>query len=117
LTAEQDARWPRALEAVAEPFDLDGHAVGIGTSIGIALAPQDGVAPSELMKKAELALYQAKADGRNSFSFFDARMTKEADARHQLEIEMREAILREEFELHYQPLIDVATGRACGAEA
>ena len=67
---------------VAQPFDLDGHKVSVGTSIGIALAPQDGVEPDELLKKADLALYRTKSEGRNGFNFFHADMTAEADARH-----------------------------------
>ena len=107
----------RVIELVARPFDLDGRKVSVGTSIGIALAPQDGIDPDELLKKADLALYRTKSEGRNGFNFFHAGMTAEADARHQLENEMREAITRNEFELHYQPVIDVATREPRGAEA
>jgi diguanylate cyclase (GGDEF)-like protein len=107
----------RIIELIAQPFDLDGRKVSIGTSIGIALAPQDGIDPGELLKKADLALYRTKFEGRNGFNFFHAGMTAEADARHQLESEMREAIERNEFELHYQTVIDVATREPRGAEA
>jgi diguanylate cyclase (GGDEF)-like protein len=107
----------RIIDLVAQPFDLDGHKVSVGASIGIALAPQDGVEPDELLKKADLALYLTKSDGRNGFNFFHADMTTEADARHQMENEMREALVRNEFELHYQPVLDVRTREPRGAEA
>jgi diguanylate cyclase (GGDEF)-like protein len=107
----------RIIDIVAKPFDLDGHKVSVGASIGIALAPQDGIESDELLKKADLALYLTKSEGRNSFNFFHADMTVEADARHQLESELREALLRNEFELHYQPVIDTETREPRGAEA
>jgi diguanylate cyclase (GGDEF)-like protein len=107
----------RINEVIARPFELEGRRVTIGTSIGIALAPQDGVEPDELLKKSDLALYRAKAQGRNGFNFFDAQMTADADARHQLENEMREGIARNEFELFYQPMYDAETREARGAEA
>ncbi|HLH87037.1 MAG TPA: PAS-domain containing protein [Xanthobacteraceae bacterium] len=107
----------RINEVVARPFELEGRRVTIGTSIGIALAPQDGVDPDDLIKKADLALYRTKSQGRNGFNFFDANMTAEADARHQLENEMREGIARNEFELFYQPMYDAETRAMRGAEA
>jgi diguanylate cyclase (GGDEF)-like protein len=107
----------RIIDLVAQPFDLDGHKVSVGASIGIALAPQDGVEPDELLKKADLALYLTKSEGRNGFNFFHADMTTEADARHQMENEMREALVRNEFELYYQPVLDVRTREPRGAEA
>jgi diguanylate cyclase (GGDEF)-like protein len=107
----------RINEVVARPFELEGRRVTIGTSIGIALAPQDGVDPDDLLKKADLALYRTKSQGRNGFNFFDANMTAEADARHQLENEMREGIARSEFELFYQPMYEAETREMRGAEA
>ena len=107
----------RINEVVARPFELEGRRVTIGTSIGIALAPQDGVEPDDLLKKADLALYRTKSQGRNGFNFFDAGMTAEADARHQLENEMREGIAHNEFELFYQPMYDAETREVRGAEA
>jgi diguanylate cyclase (GGDEF)-like protein len=107
----------RIIEVIARPFELDGRKVIVGTSIGIALAPQDGVDPDELLKKADLALYRTKSEGRNGFNFFNPEMTAEADARHRLENELREALAREQFELHYQTVVDVATREPRGAEA
>jgi diguanylate cyclase (GGDEF)-like protein len=107
----------RVNEVVARPFELEGRRVTIGTSIGIALAPQDGVDPDDLLKKADLALYRTKSQGRNGFNFFDAAMTAEANARHELESEMREGIARNEFELFYQLMYDAETREVRGAEA
>jgi diguanylate cyclase (GGDEF)-like protein/PAS domain S-box-containing protein len=107
----------RVVEIIRAPYDIDGNAVTIGTSIGIAMAPEDGTEPNELIKKADLALYRTKSQGRNGYCFFDIQMTKEADARHQLENDLRTAVTRNELELHYQPVIDVATRKPCGVEA
>ena len=89
----------------------------VGTSIGIALAPDNGAEPGELLKKADLALYQVKAEGRNDFNFFDEEMSKDATVRHRLLNDLRAAVSRKEFELFYQPVIDAKTERPCGAEA
>ena len=107
----------RLLELVAKPFMLDGQEVCIGTSIGIALAPVNGTDAAELLKKADLALYRVKSEGRNSFSFFDEDLSEKAVTRLQLVNDMRAALSRNEFELHYQPLFDTRTSRPCGMEA
>ncbi|HEY4920396.1 MAG TPA: EAL domain-containing protein [Xanthobacteraceae bacterium] len=107
----------RILEIVSKPVDLAGNKVSIATSIGVALAPEDGDEPEELLKKADLALYRTKSEGRNGFHFFDAEMTVEADARYRMRNEMRDAIARQEFELHYQPVFDAKTREPCGVEA
>ncbi len=96
----------RSSNACIKPFDIEGSTVVIGASIGIAFAPDDGVEPNELMKKADLALYRKKAEGRNGFQFFDVRMTADADARHQLAQELRNAVSNGEIEVHYQVIID-----------
>ncbi len=107
----------RILELIAKPFDIDGHEVVVGASIGIALAPEDGVEPDELMKRADLALYKIKAEGRNGFALFSSELAAEADVRSQFEAEMRDALVRNEFELHFQPLVDLAGRRPCAMEA
>ena len=107
----------RIIDNLNEPFEIEGHKLNIGTSIGIALAPEDGTDSDELMKKADMALYRAKADGRNCHSFFDPAMTAQADARHHMEKDLRRAISNKELELHYQPVIDVKTRKICEVEA
>ena len=107
----------KLLELVAMPFRLDGQDVSIGTSIGIALAPANGTSAGELLKKADLALYKVKFEGRNSFSFFEEDLSEKAITRLQLVNDMRAALSRNEFELHYQPLFDTSTSQLCGMEA
>jgi diguanylate cyclase (GGDEF)-like protein/PAS domain S-box-containing protein len=106
----------KLLDVVSKPLDLNGNKVNVATSIGIAVAPEDGIDPEELLKKADLALYRTKSDGRNGFRFFDAEMTVDADARYRLRNEISDAITRREFELHYQPVFDVKTRTPCGVE-
>jgi diguanylate cyclase (GGDEF)-like protein len=107
----------RVLAAVNEPYDLDGHKLAIGTSIGIALAPEDGASADELLKKADLALYRVKSDGRNGFRFFEPKMESDARSRHALESDLRDALAREAFELHYQTIIGFSTRSVSGVEA
>jgi diguanylate cyclase (GGDEF)-like protein len=107
----------RIIGLVEQPFDLSGHRVSVGTSIGIAFAPEHGTDAEALLKKADLALYAAKSGGRNDFRIFEPELTEAADIQKSMETELREAISRNEFELHYQPVIDVKTCRICGAEA
>jgi diguanylate cyclase (GGDEF)-like protein len=107
----------RILRSLTEAFDIDGNTVFIGCSIGIALAPRHGTAPEALMKAADLALYEAKAAGRNCFFFFEEKFMQVADERHRLEADMRVGLRRGEFRLLYQPIVDVATGKVVGAEA
>jgi diguanylate cyclase (GGDEF)-like protein/PAS domain S-box-containing protein len=107
----------RVLEVVAEPFELNGHSVTVGTSIGIAFAPEDGTDAGELLQKADLALYRVKSEGRNNFRFFEAEMSQDASDRSQLINDMRGALTRKEFELYYQPVFDAKTRQTCGVEA
>jgi diguanylate cyclase (GGDEF)-like protein len=107
----------RIVGVIAQPYGIDGSKVTVGASIGIAVAPDDGDEPNELLKKADIALYRTKAEGRNGFNFFRADMLAEVHARHELEGELRDAIARNEFELHYQPMINVKTRQTCGMEA
>jgi diguanylate cyclase (GGDEF)-like protein len=105
------------IETMAEPFDIGGHSVVIGTSAGIALAPNDGCDPDELLKNADMALYRAKAEGRGTYRFFEAKMDADMQARRLLEVDLRGALVRDEFEVHYQPLVDLQTARLNGFEA
>jgi diguanylate cyclase (GGDEF)-like protein len=107
----------RILAAINEPYDLDGYKAAIGASIGIARAPDDGASADELLKNADLALYRVKSAGRNGFRFFEPKMETEARSRHALENDLRAAVARGEFELHYQTIVAFATRRVCGAEA
>ena len=107
----------RLSKLIAEPFDLPGHQVEIGTSIGIALAPEHGDDREQLLKKADLALYRSKSAGRNCFTVYDQAMSAELEARNTLEGDLRDAIARCQFEVHYQPYFDVENGRRRGAEA
>jgi len=107
----------RISEAVSAPYDLAGHAVVVDTSIGIALAPSDGLEPDGLLKAADMALYGAKADGRGTHRFFEAAMDMRMKARRELEIALRRALAAGQFELHYQPLVNVDSKRITGCEA
>ena len=107
----------RLSRLIAEPFQLPGNQVEIGTSIGIALAPEHGDDREQLLKKADLALYRSKSAGRNCFTVYDEAMSAELEARNTLEGDLRDAIARCMFEVHYQPYYDVQTGRRRGAEA
>src|ERR1700733_13821989 len=107
----------RILAAVTEPYDLNGRKVILETSIGIALAPQDGDDVDALVKHADLALYRAKTEGRNRYCFFAAAMEAEARNRRELEDDMRTALSRHEFELHYQTIVNLESRQCCGAEA
>ena len=114
---DADSLARRIISLISKPYDIDGNAVSIGTSIGIALACEAGAESTELLKKADLALYAAKAAGRNDFRFFDPEMLAKSDYRCKLEDELRNAISRGEFELHYQSVVDAATRRQAGFEA
>ena len=107
----------KVLAILAEPFDLAGQEIHGSASIGIALFPQDGQDPDTLLQHAELALYRAKAQGRDQARFFEPAMDEEAQARRRLERELRLALQRGEFVLHYQPQLELATGRFAGVEA
>jgi diguanylate cyclase (GGDEF)-like protein len=107
----------RIIEIFAQPFDVDGNEVNIGTSVGIALAPEHASDPDDLLKMADLALYRAKSIGRNNYQFFDAQMNEAAGARRELETQLRHAIQNNELELHYQPIINTKTRKIDGAEA
>ncbi len=107
----------RISRLIVEPFQLTGSQVEIGTSIGIAIAPEHGDDREQLLKKADLALYRSKSAGRNCFTIYDEAMSAELEARNTLEGDLRDAIARCLFEVHYQPYFDVQTGRRRGVEA
>ena len=115
LDAEVLAR--RVLDVLSAPYELDGQQVVIGASIGVAIAPQDGDTPDQLLKNADLALYRAKADGRGTHRFFEAAMDAELQARRAVELDLRKALATGEFEPYYQPLVSLETGEVTGCEA
>jgi diguanylate cyclase (GGDEF)-like protein len=107
----------KVIEALLEPFEVHGHQVVIGTSIGIAMAPTDGNEPDQLLRNADMALYRAKANGRGSYHFFQSEMDAQMQERRRLELDLRKALLANEFELYYQPLVQLASGEVCSFEA
>lgn len=107
----------RLVNEIGAPYNLDGHQVVIGTSIGIARAPIDGADPDQLMKNADLALYSAKFEGRGRYCFFKPEMAEVMEQRRALELELRAAVAVKEFEVFYQPLVNLGTGRIRGFEA
>jgi diguanylate cyclase (GGDEF)-like protein len=107
----------RLIEAVGAPFEIQGHHITIGASIGVAIAPNDGDHAEALLANADLALYRAKAQGRASACFFEPGMDARAEARLKLEQDLREAVRTGGFELHYQPETDAKSGAIVGFEA
>lgn len=107
----------RIIEVISQPFNLDGHQVLIGTSIGIAIAPVDRDDPDRILKNADMALYRAKADGRAAYRFFEPDMDAKMQARRTLEIDLRRALSQGEFELYYQPLVNLQEERVAAFEA
>ena len=107
----------RLVHDLAVPFEVDDHQVLVGASVGVALSKDDGSDPDELLKKADLALYDAKAAGRGTHSFFQTQMVEQAKGRRALEMDLRVAEARGELELHYQPIVDLATQRVVCLEA
>lgn len=107
----------RLVEAIGAPYEIQGHQIVIGLSVGISVTPNDGCDPDQLLKNADMALYRAKADGRGTFRFFEAGMDARAQARRLLEIDLRAALLRSEFAVHYQPIQDIKADCIVGFEA
>ena len=105
------------IDALSRPYNLDGQEVVIGTSIGIATAPEHGTTSEGLLGRADLALYQSKVAGRNDYCFFETAMELKARQRRAIEIDLRRALQRNEFELHYQPVVNIATQAWSGMEA
>jgi diguanylate cyclase (GGDEF)-like protein len=103
--AERLAR--RISEAVSAPYDIHGHMVMVNTSIGIALAPADGADANELLKNADMALYGAKGDGRGVYRFFEPKMDARMKSRRTLELALRKALELGQFELYYQPVVNL----------
>ncbi len=107
----------RLIRTLSVPYEIDGHQVVIGASIGIALWPGDGTSSEELMRNADMALYRAKEDGRGVHRFFEPEMDRQAQRRREMESDLRRALADGEFELNYQPVVDLASDRISGFEA
>jgi diguanylate cyclase (GGDEF)-like protein/PAS domain S-box-containing protein len=107
----------RLLNVISEPYEIEGHLVAVGASIGIALATGDGADPDRLLKQADMALYRAKGDGKGAFRFFEPEMDARVQARRRLEMDLRTALHTGALQIHYQPLVDIASGRTCAFEA
>jgi diguanylate cyclase (GGDEF)-like protein len=107
----------RLIEVLSAPYDIDGIDVVIGASIGIALSPGDGESSEELMRNADMALYRAKSEGGGVHHFFEKEMDRQAQKRRDMELDLRRAFANGEFELHYQPLVDLVVDRVTGFEA
>jgi diguanylate cyclase (GGDEF)-like protein len=107
----------RLIETIRQPYDLEGNKVTIGTSVGIALIPDDGEDADTLMKNADMALYSAKGDGRGRRHFFEPRMDARMRERRLLELDLRQALAEGEFQVYYQPLMNLKTGMVTGFEA
>ncbi len=115
--AEATSLAQRIIALISEPFDLDGHQATIGASVGIAIGPSDGLRPDQLLRNADLALYRAKGDGRGTFRFFEPAMDLQMQTRRIMERDLRKALPAGEFELHYQPVVNLASGDISGFEA
>jgi diguanylate cyclase (GGDEF)-like protein len=105
------------IESMSAPFELDGHHAVIGASIGIAVGPNDGLRPDRLLRNADLALYRAKSDGRSTFRFFEPAMDLQMQTRRVMEQDLRKALPAGEFELYYQPVVNLSSNEISGFEA
>ena len=122
---QADAPQPAAANSLAErlvrvlgaPFEIDGHQIVIGASVGVAFSPEHGTDPDELLKKADLAMYDAKAAGRGAASFFNTMMDEQVQGRRALELDLRRAIEAGEFVLHYQAIVSLPRRTLIGFEA
>ncbi len=117
IRREVDMVRDRLLQTVAQPLWLRGTEVQVTPSLGVSMYPQDGADFDTLMRNADLAMYTAKTRGRNGMAYFDPAMADAARARTTLESELRRALERNEFEVHYQPRVNLTNGNISGAEA
>jgi diguanylate cyclase (GGDEF)-like protein len=107
----------RLVETISRPYDIDGHQLIIGASIGIALGPADAATTNEVLIAADLALYAAKSAGRGTYRFFAREMNEEIRARQEIETDLRAALIEGQLELYYQPVVALADRRIVGFEA
>jgi diguanylate cyclase (GGDEF)-like protein len=102
---------------LSEPYEIKGFQIVIGASVGVSLAPNDGEGADDLLRNADLALYRAKTEGRGTLRFFEPHMDAQMQARRELELDLRRALVNNEFELYYQPLVNIESDAVCGFEA
>jgi diguanylate cyclase (GGDEF)-like protein len=107
----------RIRDSITKPYHLDGHQIVADISIGISLAPMDATEPDQLLKNADMALYGAKGDGRGTYRFFETEMDAKMKTRRELEMDLRSALVNAEFELYYQPLVNLKTNEITAFEA
>ena len=107
----------RLVDLVGRTYVVDGHMLNVGVSVGVALSPVDGRDADDLLKHADLALYRAKAEGRGTYRFFEPAMNAQMQARRSLEIDLRRALALKQFDLAFQPQIQLETGQVVGFEA
>jgi diguanylate cyclase (GGDEF)-like protein len=107
----------RIITMLSEPYSIEGNRCTIGTSIGLAVSPYDGETVDDVVRNADLALYAAKHSGRGRFRFYSNEMLQSAEQRRQLEEDLHDALVKGEFELHYQPLVEMTNNRVVGTEA
>ncbi|MDR5170568.1 EAL domain-containing protein [Methylobacillus flagellatus] len=107
----------QVLQRLAQPYLIEGYELHSSSSIGIGISPRDGRDAHSLLKNVDTAMYEAKSSGKNNFKFFTEKMREEINERMHMENHLRQALLRDEFELHYQPQVEIATGRIIGMEA
>jgi diguanylate cyclase (GGDEF)-like protein len=107
----------RIINVLSEPYEINTQRVTLGVSIGIAMAPDDGVTCDKLLKNADVALYRSKADGRGTWRFFEPEMDARLQNRRKLELDLRDALTNDEFNLFYQPIYDLRKDSVCGFEA
>lgn len=114
---QADPLAKRIIETIGAPFDIDGHSIVVGASIGIAVGPNDGEEPDQLLKAADMALYKAKAEGRGTFRYFEPELDRRMRQRRALEVELRQALANHELDVHYQALVDLRSNDISGFEA
>ena len=107
----------RAIEVIRAPYEIDGQIIVIGASVGIALSPANGTTSEALLKNSDLALYRAKDLGRGAYHFFELALNQKMQARRTIEADLRVALIEQQFELHYQPLVSIETRKIYGVEA
>ena len=115
--AAADTTAERLVAALSEPYDLEGRRAEVSVSIGVAVAPGDGDTSRDLLRAADLAMYRTKVEGRHGYRFFEPEMDERMQRRRELESDMREAIASEKFQVHFQPIVNVKSGKIVSFEA